>query len=288
MIQFIEAIDAFLQYAFTIDRSSATIQGYRNDLLYFHRYLEEHLNGIVYLDQVTVDDIEQYLSYLREEKKYAPSSLKRKLACYCTFYKYCVRKRLAKVNIAQEVMPIRVKSVERTYLKEDEVRQLVDEIDHPLIQLVVQTLFYTGMRISECMYLTMEDVDFEQNIIRVIEGKGGKDRILPMNHKLRHLLLEYRNHWRPRVDSPYFFCTLKSGMLHRNYVNMIIQQTLKRLGWNRKITAHTMRHSFASSLVQKEVNIVKIQKLLGHSSLVTTSVYTHTNIDELSEAVNQL
>jgi integrase/recombinase XerD len=180
------------------------------------------------------------------------------------------------------------KQVERTYLTEEEVVILTEELDHPLIQLVVKTLYYTGLRISECIHLTLDDVNFERNWIRVIEGKGGKDRTIPMNLKLKELLADYKENWRAEVETPYFFCTFKSGKLHRNYVNLVIRQALKRLDWNRKITAHTLRHSFASNLVKKEVNIVKIQKLLGHSSLTTTSVYTHTNLVELEDAVNHL
>uniref|UniRef100_UPI0012FD104B tyrosine-type recombinase/integrase n=2 Tax=Bacillati TaxID=1783272 RepID=UPI0012FD104B len=90
------------------------------------------------------------------------------------------------------------------------------------------------------------------------------------------------------TESPLFFCTKKTGKLSPVYVNRIISQAVNELGWKKKVTAHILRHSFASRLVKKDVNLVQIQKLLGHSSLNVTSIYTHTDLEQLSEAINTL
>lgn len=287
-MKFSAAIDLFIKYQITIERSPSTIQGYNNDLQYFRKYLINKYNIPPYLDDITNQDVEDYLYYLKNELGYTASSRKRKLASLRSFYKYCYQKKYCSQNITVDIQPIKQKQVERAYLTEHEVNTIVVAIEHPLIKLVIQSLYYTGMRISECLGLTLEDINFEKKYIHVINGKGGKDRIIPLNQKLADLLLDYKNNWRPDVGSDLFFCTEASGGLNRNYVNKVLQKTLKELNYDQKITAHTFRHSFASSLLKKNVDIVKIQKLLGHTSLVTTSIYTHTNLNELEEAVNHL
>lgn len=282
------AIDLFIKYQVTIERSPSTIQGYNNDLQYFRKYLINKYNIPPYLGDITNQDVEDYLYYLKDKLGYTASSRKRKLASLRSFYKYCYQKKYCSQNVTSDIQPIKQKQVERAYLTEHEVNTIVVAIEHPLIKLVIQSLYYTGMRISECLGLTLEDINFERKYIHVINGKGGKDRIIPLNQKLADLLLDYKNNWRPDVESDLFFCTEASGGLNRNYVNKVLQKTLKELNYDQKITAHTFRHSFASSLLKKNVDIVKIQKLLGHTSLVTTSIYTHTNLNELEEAVNHL
>jgi integrase/recombinase XerD len=283
-----EAIELFIQYQGMTDRSPSTVAGYRNDLRYFMSYLVENYNCTPYLDDVTSEDISEYLYYLKEELDYKDASRKRKLASLRSFYKYCHRKQFCSYNVAADIEPVKLKQTEKMYLSEIEVQTIVDVVEHPLIKLAIQTLYYTGLRISECINLTLADVHFEKNYIHVINGKGGKDRIIPMSQKLKKLLLDYKENWRPEVTSSSFFCTAKTGGLSRMYVNKVLCKALDKLGWSQEITAHTFRHSFASNLVKNEVNIVKIQKLLGHTSLVTTSVYTHTKLSELEEAVNSL
>lgn len=282
------AIDLFIKYQITIERSPSTIQGYNNDLQYFRKYLINNYNIPPYLGDITNQDVEDYLYYLKNELGYTASSRKRKLASLRSFYKYCYQKKYCSQNITIDIQPIKQKQVERAYLTEEEVNRIVVAVEHPLIKLVIQTLYYTGMRISECLGLTLDDVNFEKKYIHVVNGKGGKDRIIPLNQKLAELLVDYKNNWRPEVGSNLFFCTEASGGLNRNYVNKVLQRTLKELNYDHKVTAHTFRHSFASSLLKNNVDIVKIQKLLGHTSLVTTSIYTHTNFNELEEAVNHL
>lgn len=161
-------------------------------------------------------------------------------------------------------------------------------IDHDLIQLVVLVLYLTGLRISECLSLTTDTVDLDQKVIHVVAGKGNKDRLIPISDKLLPLLQHYLEHERPDTDSNLFFCTKKTGKLSDVYVNRVLADAVKKLGWKKKVTAHILRHSFASQLVKKDVNLVQIQKLLGHSSLKVTSIYTHSNLEQLSVAVNCL
>lgn len=109
-----------------------------------------------------------------------------------------------------------------------------------------------------------------------------------MNKNLRDILWDYLKYTRPAVDSDYFFALKKSGKVTPQYVNFILSETVKKLGWEKHVSAHILRHSFASNLIKNGVNIVYVQKLLGHSNLKVTSIYTHANMDELAKSVNML
>ncbi len=282
-----EQITKFIQHLIELERSPETIAGYRNDLLNFMTFLTDLYNATPYIDEIETEDIQQYVNLLKD-KNYSASSRNRKLATLRSFFKFAIRRGWTKHNPALEIDLFKKKTIEKGYLSEEHVHDLVFGIKHPLIRLVITTLYYTGLRISECTNLKVEDIDFERECIRVVNGKGGKDRIIPMNRKLYELLLDYALHWRVKNGSERFFCTLRSGGLNRNYVNKWIKKAILDLGWNKKISPHTLRHSFASNLVKKDVHLVKIQKLLGHASLATTSVYTHTNLAELKDAVEHL
>lgn len=144
------------------------------------------------------------------------------------------------------------------------------------------------MRISECTKLKLKYVDFKNEVIHIIAGKGNKDRDIPMSSKLIKLLIDYIKNKRLDVNSEFLFCTKRTGKLSPQYVNRQINEAVKRLGWDKHVSAHIIRHSFASRLVLKNVNIVKIQKLLGHSDLRVTSIYTHTSAKELKDAVDKI
>ncbi|MBY0054921.1 tyrosine-type recombinase/integrase [Brevibacillus agri] len=284
----VHAIQKFLHYLTSLERSEQTTSGYEKDLKLFSRFLEKKYNCSPYLEEVTAADIEDYLLWLKEERNYAPASRARNLYTLRSFFAYAYKKELVARNVALSVENIKTQQKERVYLSEEEVQQLVGAIDHDLIRLVVQVLYLTGLRISECLDLTLDTVDLERKVIHVVAGKGNKDRIIPISDKLLPLLRHYVEHERPDTDSDLFFCTKKTGKLSPVYVNRVLADAVEKLGWKKKVTAHILRHSFASQLVKKEVNLVQIQKLLGHSSLKVTSIYTHSNLEQLSEAVNAL
>jgi len=278
----------FLVHLSSIGRSEETIKGYRTDLLIFKRFLVSKYNCEPYVEEITSEDIEEYLVYLNERKGYAPASRQRNLYTLRSFFSYCQKKGWVQRNVALLVEKIKLQQKERSYLTEEEVDLLIQAIDHPLIRLVVTFLYYTGLRISECLNLTLDHVDMDRRVIHVVGGKGNKDRFVPIADRLYPLLLDYLANQRPESDSPLFFCTRKTGMLSPVYVNAVLAETVDKLGWKKKVTAHVLRHSFASQLVKRQVSLVEIQKLLGHSSLKVTGIYTHTDMNQLTKAVNSL
>lgn len=269
-------------------RSKETIRGYIMDINMLDHFLTAKYNCPIYLEEMTEEDIESYLRMLREEKGYKPASVNRHLNSIRVLCKLAYRKDWIEKNPCRNIEQLKCQRKERIYLSEKELDTLLESIKHRLVQLAVRTMAYTGLRVSECTSLTLDDIDFENDIIHVIAGKGNKDRIVPINKALKPYLVEYVNEWRAKVSSNKFFATKKTGDLSHQTINRILHETTYNLGWKKNVTCHILRHSFASFLVSKNVNVVKISKLLGHADVRTTSVYMHTNTKELKDAVNMI
>jgi len=283
---FSETAEKFYDYMASIERSPRTIEVYTRDLGYIRRFLEERKNGPVYIEDITQEDLEAFMRNVKEVKQYSANTRSNYFYTLRSLYAFAYKKGLVDRNIAASMDFMRMPKKERTYLTKKEVEATIDCIHSPLIGLIARFLFNTGLRISECLNLTLDDVDFEKRSIHVRQGKGRKDRMVPINNNIYGLLLDYRENWRDAYESDFFFATRKSGSISYSYVNGTIRSAAKQAGMKKPVSCHILRHSFASALVEKNVNLVQIQKLLGHESLAVTSIYTHTNMEALSEAVN--
>lgn len=283
-----KATEEFEKFLVAKQRSTETIRGYKNDLTMLERYLSEKYNCPTYVIDLTTEDIEDYLEMLQAERNYAVASVNRNLNSIRSFCHYAYKKKWMKEDVSLHIESLKREQKERTYLTEKELKEFLSAIPHKLIQLAARTMAYTGLRVSECTNLTFDDVDLENDVIYVVEGKGKKDRTVPISKALKPYLVDYVKNWRVETESNRFFATMKTGELSQQYINRVLNETTEQLGWKKKVTAHILRHTFASNLVSKNVNVVKISKLLGHSDLKTTSVYVHSNQKELSEAVDLL
>lgn len=284
----VNATDELLKHMESKNRSKETLRGYGMDLTMVDRFLSGKYNCPVYVDDITENDIEAYLIMLQTEKNYAAASVNRHLNSIRSLCQFAYKKGWVKVDVSKDIESLKREQKERTYLMEDELQQLLSEMSHRLIQLAARTMALSGLRVSECVNLKLEEVDLKNDLIYVIEGKGNKDRTVPIAQSLKPHLVDYLENWRPVMASNRFFATQKTGELSPQYINRVLHETTEKLGWKKKVTCHILRHSFASNLVSKDVNIVKISKLLGHADLKTTSIYTHSSHKELSEAVDLL
>lgn len=266
--------------------SSETIRGYSNMLNNdFIPFIEEKYNGVVYIDEVTINDIESYLKYRKDTKGDANVSVNRNLYILRALYKYSVSRDIVKKNLAQNIEPLKVKQKERDTLTLSEVDELIEAIEHPLVQLAVKTLSLTGLRVSELCDLQLGDVDIEKKMIQVIDGKGAKDRKVPISVSLLSDLKKYVDEDRPNVDTDNFFALEKSGSLSPQYINRILRETTSKLKWDKCITAHNLRHSLATNLIRSGANVKEVSKILGHADLRTTSIYLHANDQELTDTI---
>jgi integrase/recombinase XerD len=279
-------IQDFIRYMQLIDRSKQTIMGYKKELIYFDNFLSVKHNCPMYIKDIELKDIEDYL--LDQKKRgIASSSRSRSVYILRSFYNYCVKKDIVIKNIASLVEPMKVKQKERDFLTEEEFESLADAIKQPVIKTVVQTMFYTGGRMSEIIHLKLEDVNLENKVIHIIEGKGGKDRDIPINNKLYDILQNYLKNIR-EADSDRFFALEKTGKVSSTYVNRLIKEAAYEIGLEKDVSAHVLRHSFGTNLLEKGASVVSIQKLLGHANLAVTTRYLHQDMNKLSDTVNLL
>ena len=268
------------------ERSFETIKGYKNVLKDFQRYIEGLLNGQVYVEDLTLDHLESYLGYRRNKGDQAVTR-NRVMYIFRSYFKYMVRKGYVTLNVSLALEPVSAYQRERLYLLPSEVEQLIEAVYNPIAKAAIGMLAYTGLRVSELCHLTMEDVDLERGMVCVRKGKGNKDRIVPMNNRLKELLTTYIAEVRPMSELNNFFVT-PYGKLSAPSINFHIKKAEALLNWHKKITAHILRHSFASTLVSSNASLPAIQALLGHSDLRVTSRYIHQNLQQLQEAVKLL
>ena len=280
-----KSLQEYENYLKNTGKSPKTIKGYIYELTAFNDYLVKKLNMPAAVEDITPKAINDYVLYLLTDKEYAPYSRRRIVIILKAYFTYAYNEGLTRDKLSEKILSVKTPKKERKFLTVDEVQEFLTNVENRLIRLAIETLYYTGMRISECCNLKIEDVDMRNRIIHVVNGKGGKDRPIPICNKLYELFTDYISTW--RIDSELFFSTEKTGALAVPTVEHTVASVRNELGW-KNVTPHTFRHSFASSLVEKDVNLLKISKLLGHSSLKTTQIYIHTNISQLADAVNLL
>jgi site-specific recombinase XerD len=283
-----QAISEFKEWLSIRGLSQETLRGYDMDTRQFSRFISAKANSPVIIDEITFHHIEDFVSYLSNEKGIKPSSVNRKINALSTFFQCMKKKKFITENPMEDFQRMKVPESERIYLSKEEVESIIQAINHPVLHYFAMTMAYSGLRVNECIHLTMNDVNFEENYIQVINGKGGKNRTIPLNKQLKKQLEEYLEYYRPQTDSLFFFALKKTGTVSTQYVNRMLKDACEKVGIEKHVTSHILRHSFASYLVKLDTHVAVIQRLLGHASVKTTSVYLHVNQDDLQAAVNQI
>ena len=280
------AIDKFEQYIKGREYSDSTIRGYLGQMNVFRCWIEEVRNGPVYLDEIKLSDLEDFL---HEQKKQGQESSSRSRTGYIfkSFFKFVDKRDLGE-NQAKALEPVQPRKKERTYLTEEEMHKVIEKIEKPLIKSVTVFLFRTGCRIGEATSLKLDDLDMDNGIVLIREGKGRKDRKLAMSSVLKEELESYLNNVRPNVKSDFVFATERSGSLSRVYYNSCLKDAVDRAGIDKQITAHCIRHTTAALLVRKGKDLATVQRILGHENLKTTSIYVHSDMSQVRDALEAI
>lgn len=272
-----DTITEYLSYL-EIERglSKNTILAYQTDLELFFDFLEvvEKKENIS-LEEIKRRDFSTYTKYLAK-KEINPSSITRKIASIKGFFKYlCFNRDISKnpaISIVSPKLPKRLPRV----LTINEIETILKEDLDNFELAVVELLYSAGIRVSELTELQLKNVDLKQKMIKVF-GKGAKERIIPINQKCVDILLKYlkkRELTALKFNSkPYFFLNEKGGKISRQRIYKIIKKQGEKIG--KKISPHTIRHSFATHLLERGADLRVVQELLGHASIVTTQLYTH-------------
>jgi integrase/recombinase XerC len=265
--------------------SAGTERGYRADLEQLARFLGDRDPA-----SVTHQDLRQFLGHLID-LKIKRSSLARKLSAVRSFFKYLHREGLVAGNPARLIATPRQDKRLPAVLTVDDALRLMrapagDEISALRDRAVLETLYSTGIRAGELVGINHEDIDRQDRLIRV-RGKGRKERIVPVGTKALDAIDAYCSRKHSAAQEPAVFTGPSGKRLTARTVQRILGNCRKKLGLSAKASPHTLRHSFATHLLESGADLRAIQELLGHASLSTTQRYTHLNLDALMDAYDR-
>lgn len=284
------AINRFLQYL-TVERNSSplTIKSYREDLESLSAWLGERYPAAPEAGEVTTLDLRGYLAALHE-RQYAKTTIARRLASMRSFFRFGQREGWTEANPAKPLRNPRKSRSLPHFLSSEELGRLlsVPPADKPMglrDRAILEVLYSAGLRVSESVGLNDGDTDLMQGIVRV-RGKGKRERLAPLGSfavkALKQWLRVRRLSSREAtgMDAPVF--VNKSGRrLTTRSVGRLLEKHIAVAGLDRRTTPHTLRHSFATHLLDRGADIRSVQELLGHKSLVTTQIYTHLSTANL-------
>lgn len=228
-------------------------------------------------DQISEEELRQYFLHLSQVKKVAPSTLTISLCGIKFFYEQTLQRQWATLKL---IRPPREKKLP-VVLSIAEVRSILDCVRRNNFRVCLSTIYACGLRIQEGVHLQVKDIDSKRGVIHVCRGKGNKDRYVPLPEPLLEMLRQYWVTHRHPVwlfPSIYGWKTrpiLEAGPLHPRSIQHVFQRALQKSGIEKEATVHTLRHSWATHLLEAGVSLRVIQEYLGHASIQTTTLYTH-------------
>ena len=269
--------------------STLTVKDYREDLLGLVDYFENELGSSPDLQSLGPQELRQYQSAL-QQAGYARSTISRKLASLRSFYRFAQRQGIATSNPAKPLRNPRRQRKLPHVLSGDEINRLLRAPDPATAQglrdrAMLEVAYSAGLRVSELVGINDDDIDFDEQIVRV-RGKGRKERISPLGSfairalrryeavRVRHPSLEGRR------DAPVFVNRFGKRLTTRS-VGRMLEKHILTADLDQRTSPHTLRHSFATHLLDRGADIRSVQELLGHRNLATTQIYTHVSAANL-------
>jgi integrase/recombinase XerD len=282
----VELLEAFFTYL-SVEKglSKNTLDSYGSDLKRFRLFLKEKKSG---LDSASSADIVDFMETLRN-RDLSSSSIGRYLSSIKSFYKYLLIENIIDHDPSENIqMPKKWERLPKA-LSASEVNELLDSKRSGKTALrdsaMMELLYSSGLRVSELTSIKLGDIHFDAGFIRVM-GKGSKERVVPVNSRAIEKIKQYIHEERPEVlkkkkQSPYLFVTRVGGKMTRQR----FWQTLKALGKSIgiELSPHTLRHSFATHLLEGGADLRSVQKMLGHSDISTTQIYTKVTTDRIKK-----
>jgi integrase/recombinase XerD len=260
--------------------SSETIREYIGAVERFARHLGKPP------DRLGPDHIRRYQAYLLHERKLAVGTVVAQTAGLRFFFVRTLKRRFPPDSIPYPKYPSRrIPKV----ISPEEVAQLIDAASNLQARTILMTLYSTGMRRSELVRLRVEDIDSKRMVVHIRQGKGGKDRDVPLCPKLLETLREY---WRWRKPTTWLFPQIgsrgKTGHITAHTVWYACDQAARHAGLKKRVSPHMLRHSFATHLLENGADLPTIQILMGHADLEATSIYLHLSRRHLEKTLNPL
>ena len=287
---FIERFTNYLQYEKRF--SAHTLSAYLQDLQQFQKFL---FQSELDFAAVKHHDVRSWIVDLLD-KQAEPRSVQRKLSTLRTFYKFLLREMLVEANPTLQVKAPRVSKILPVFIEDSNLNSLLDNaevfgegFEGLRDRVVLELLFGTGIRLAELITLSDADVNLYEQTIKVF-GKRSKERIIPVNVSLMKLLKQYteeKSKQNFQNLSQKLLVTSEGKAAYPKLIYRIVKKYLAYISTNEKKSPHVLRHSFATSLLNKGADLNAIKELLGHASLAATQVYTHNSVERLKTIYKQ-
>lgn len=274
----------FKEHLAVLNRTEATIKGYGDHVRLYLATLAKDIKA------VTASDMEAYIAGLfawRDEnnnRKLATATVIIKVRALKRFFEFLETKNIIFINPMERIRePKKEKTLPRAVLTTKEVQKIFEQPNLGTLtgirdRTVLELLYSTGIRLNELVSLTIYDADLQGGMLRINQGKGRKDRVVPMGRHAVRFLREYITRVRPRSTKNNsrvrsLLVDRYGKQVSKQVVSILVKTSARKAGIEKKISAHTFRHTFATELVKNGANIVAVQKMLGHVSLTTTQGY---------------
>lgn len=284
-----DLLDSFLSFL-VVEKglSENTLESYGRDLKKFLLFIESR--GITSAREIRYSDILDFLTHSREEGLTA-TTIVRSMVSVKQFFKYLLSEKVLSEDPTAHIKTPKMKKAIPGVISLDDVESILGAPDESTPEglrdaAMLEILYATGIRVSELIGLKLNDVNFELGFV-VVYGKGSKERVVPIGDKAKDKLLLYLRDSRPALlkgrESKALFVTRRGAGMTRQGFWKIIKAQARRAGVTKKISPHTLRHSFATHLLERGADLRTIQIMLGHSDISTTQIYTHVESERLKE-----
>ncbi len=285
-------LEKFINYL-SVEKNSSplTAINYQNDINCFYAFLNQRFNGKFDLAEIGPLDIRAYLAELNQ-KQYARRTIARRISSLRSFYKYLVRENCLEYNPFSKVKTPKLDKRLPVFLEETEINELLDMPEKTPLGMrdraALELLYATGCRVSELVGLTMEKIDLGNRYVLLL-GKGNKERIVPLGRTCCKALADYCSKSRKTIMGKYntpnhnfLFVNSRGGVLTDRSVRRILDKYLSMLAIHKNVSPHTIRHTFATHLLEHGADLRAVQELLGHANLSTTQIYTHVSTERIA------
>ena len=273
--------------------SPKTREAYIYDLERFSDFLTNQFGKVPSPNNIEKKDLVNYLEHIQMQRKLKSTTMSRTLASIRVFFEYCASEDLIRENPAQFLHNPKTPRKLPVFLTSSELGNLFEAPDKTTTMgirdyAILVTLSFTGVRLSEIVGLKINDMNFTAGANFRVLGKGRKERILPLND----VVVDALQNWlavRPSSDDPNVFLNRFDKKMTGRSIENIVEKYVKLAGLSHiKISPHKLRHTFATLLHMKDVDLLEIQALMGHASITSTQIYTHTNPERQKSAVKKL